>query len=454
MTVSLTFCPWVTDSDPIPETEKLNEASAAAGFGVPLAVRYRQRPITIAASLIEGIHMRTQYLTYVSNLHRSALVLLAALALPLGACSSTEVPIQSTDPVAGVTMAAVSASLEPGETALVTGVPRDARGRALAGRVLTWSSSDPAVARVSAEGIVTALAPGVAQIVASSEGRTAAVSFSVRPLVGTTMECRSPRPEWIWCDDFEEDRLPRYSEYESRDSFERVAGIGYGGSTGMRARFRLDQVNAGYLHVHFGKVPSAGFRPVDGGTQIYRDIYWRVYVRYAPDWTGGGGNKMSRAQSLASREWAQAMIAHVWTPSEPLDRLFIEPASGIGPRGRLLTREYNDFPNLIWLGQDWTGTPLFAQASLGKWYCVEARARLNDPGRSNGVFELWVNDRLEARLSGLGWMGSFVDYGINAVYVENYWNEGAPKRQERYFDDFIVSTQRIGCWSKRPTPGR
>lgn len=163
---------------------------------------------------------------------------------------------------------------------------------------------------------------------------------------------------------------------------------------------------------------------------------------------------MSRAQSLASRDWAQAMIAHVWTPSEPLDRLFIEPASGVGPRGRLLTREYNDFPNLIWLGKEWTDTPLFAQASLGKWYCVEARARLNDPGRSNGVFELWVNDRPEARLSGLGWMGSFVDYGINAVYVENYWNEGAPKRQDRYFDDFIVSTQRIGCWSKPPPPGR
>jgi hypothetical protein len=42
-------------------------------------------------------------------------------------------------------------------------------------------------------------------------------------------------------------------------------------------------------------------------------------------------------------------------------------------------------------------------------------------------------------------MDSFRDYGINAVYVENYWNDGAPHAQERYFDNFVVSTQRIGC---------
>jgi hypothetical protein len=58
---------------------------------------------------------------------------------------------------------------------------------------------------------------------------------------------------------------------------------------------------------------------------------------------------------------------------------------------------------------------------------------------------LWVDDRAEARQAGFNWIGRFSDYGINVVYLENYWNDGAPQPQERYFDNFVVSTERIGC---------
>ncbi|MGH7317378.1 MAG: Ig-like domain-containing protein, partial [Candidatus Rokuibacteriota bacterium] len=306
--------------------------------------------------------------------------------------------------------------------------------------------ANPSLAHVSPQGLVTALAPGVTQIVVSSEGKSATAAVTIVPLDRHPVECTAPKPAWIWCDDFEEDLLQRYSDYQpGRPSFERMAWAGYGGSVGMRAHFERDQVNAGALHVRFGRTPGADFRPVDDGRTIHRDVYWRVYVKYAPWWIGGGGNKMSRAQSLASRDWAQAMIAHVWVPNRPLDRLWIEPASGVGFRGRLATEYYNDFRHLEWPGRALSKTPLFAPSHLGKWYCIEARARLNDPGRSNGVFELWIDDRPEARLTGLGWMGSFQEYGINAVYLENYWNEGAPQPQDRYFDNFVVSTERIGC---------
>jgi hypothetical protein len=37
------------------------------------------------------------------------------------------------------------------------------------------------------------------------------------------------------------------------------------------------------------------------------------------------------------------------------------------------------------------------------------------------------------------------EFGINTIFLENYWNEGAARPQERYFDNFVVSTQRIDC---------
>ncbi len=372
------------------------------------------------------------------------------VSLLLVAACGTGGPVYSTAPVASLAVVPTSGELRVGETLQLFADPRDERGRVLAGRMVSASSLQPSVAGVSPDGVVTALAPGTAQIVVSSEGKSSTASISVRPLAGPIAECATPRPGWIWCDDFEEDRLSRYFEHSSKDGlFERTSGVGYGGSSGMRARFTAArQIDAGYLHLAFGKVPAPNFRTVDAGTEIYRDIYWRVLVRYAPGWIGGGGNKMSRAQSLATPQYAQAMIAHVWSGStleNPVDRLAIVPASGIGFRGRLMTQGYNDFPRIEWGGWAWTRVPLFDRAHIGRWYCIEARARLNDPGRSNGIFELWIDDRLEARQPGLGWMGSYRDYGINVVYLENYWNDGAPQPQERYFDNFIVSTQRIGC---------
>ena len=106
---------------------------------------------------------------------------------------------------------------------------------------------------------------------------------------------------------------------------------------------------------------------------------------------------------------------------------------------------YNDFDNLRWLGGERGDTPLFGGPHLGEWHCVEAHVRLNDAGRTNGLFELWIDGELDARADGLNWVGSYDEYGLNAVFLENYWNAGSPVAQERYFDQLVVSTERIGC---------
>ena len=266
------------------------------------------------------------------------------------------------------------------------------------------------------------------------------------PNLSLANECATRHVGWIWCDDFEEDRLSRYFEYDSAGgSFVRAAGVGVGGSYGMRARFARAQVSAGALHLAMGKEPSSYFRTVDAGTALYREVYWRMYVRTQAGWVGGGGYKLSRAISFATANWAEAMIAHLWGDPPQTGALLMDPASGTDASGNLLTTKYNDFANLHWLGAQLGVTPLFDASHVGQWYCVEAHAQLNDAGLANGVFEFWINNNLEARETGLNWLGSFSAYGINAVFFENYWNTGSPATQERYFDNIVVSTQRIGC---------
>ena len=319
-----------------------------------------------------------------------------------------------------------------------------------------WSATGGSVTR---GGLYTADAPSGTYRVVASSGKladTASVVVSgdppppsTPPSGGLANECASPEPGWIWCDDFDQDRLGQYFEYQSAGgSFARAAGVGNEGSYGMRARFAQGQVNAGALHLAFGRTPQSYFKAVDAGTRDYREIYWRFYLRHEPTWTGGGGNKLTRAFSFASPEsWAQSMIAHVWSGgSDPSwNFLVLDPASGTDAAGSLRTTTYNDFPNLRWLGAVRGTTPLFAVGEVGQWFCVEARVRLNDAGQSNGGFELWIDGSPDVSQAGLDWLGAFDDYGLNAIYLENYWNAGSPKAQERYFDNLVVSSGRIGC---------
>jgi photosystem II stability/assembly factor-like uncharacterized protein len=75
------------------------------------------------------------------------------------------------------------------DTALLAGstvgpllaTPRDGSGRALEGRAVAWSSSDDAVARVDAAGMLTAVAPGTAVIAAEVEGRRGSAAVTVVP---------------------------------------------------------------------------------------------------------------------------------------------------------------------------------------------------------------------------------------------------------------------------------
>jgi len=81
-----------------------------------------------------------------------------------------------------VTLTPASVSLTVGRTVTLSVQLTDAQGNVLIGRPVTFVSETPAVATVSATGVVSALAPGTARIVASSEGRSGAATITVTPL--------------------------------------------------------------------------------------------------------------------------------------------------------------------------------------------------------------------------------------------------------------------------------
>ena len=110
-----------------------------------------------------------------------------------------------------------------------------------------------------------------------------------------------------------------------------------------------------------------------------------------------------------------------------------------------MTSRYNDFANLRWLGNKPASQfRLHSTQESGRWVCVEARAKLNTPGRRDGLNQLWIDGRLEAERKNLDWRGNYTEHGINAVFLETYWNDGSPVTQSRWIDKFVISTNPIG----------
>ena len=92
-------------------------------------------------------------------------------------------------PVSTVTLDVTAAqTLAPAATLQLVATPKDAAGAALSGRLLVWTSTDPAVASVSATGLVTGIKAGTTKISATSEDKKSAeLTVTVRVPVASVV---------------------------------------------------------------------------------------------------------------------------------------------------------------------------------------------------------------------------------------------------------------------------
>lgn len=269
--------------------------------------------------------------------------------------------------------------------------------------------------------------------------------------VVTQFECenwQTLHPEWIFCDDFES-TMPmvgdgRYFEYgDNGGDCIVVDDVGLDGSRGLQVRWQTGEVGAGGMKLAFGRNPNGYMDKGIRASEDFREIYYRMYLKMEAGWQGSPA-KLSRATVFtSSSDWDQAMIAHLWSDSN--EHLLVDPVRCVDTNNQVKCHGYNDFANMDWLGNLSGITPIFATSHSDRWFCVEAHVKLNDPGQSNGIQEFWIDGNLEARRDGLDFVRSYTDYAINAVFFENYWNDGSSRDQERYFDNIVVSTQPIGC---------
>lgn len=264
----------------------------------------------------------------------------------------------------------------------------------------------------------------------------------------TAEPCPSPMPpSWIFCEDFEalQDPSEVFFEYQDNEGkFVLVDDDGASGTRSLRATYEEGKQSAGWLNIVFGRNPIVyGARPHHAAEQDFDEIYWRFRIKMEAGWPDVGPHKLTRLTAFAHADWGQAVIADLWSNGSDVT-LMGEPATCVID-GVVGCSGFNDFGGLRFLEPLFGQTPLFSKALSGEWHCVEGHVKLNTPGEADGVFEFWIDDHLESGAEDVDWRGTWADYGLNLVSVENYWTDGAPATLSRWIDDIVIATEPIGC---------
>jgi trimeric autotransporter adhesin len=101
--------------------------------------------------------------------------------------------------VATVSVSPPSATILVTQTKAFVATTKDAGGNTLTGRLVTWSSSNTAVATVnSSSGIATGVAPGTVTITATSEGKSGGATLTVNPVPVATVTITPPSPDTVF----------------------------------------------------------------------------------------------------------------------------------------------------------------------------------------------------------------------------------------------------------------
>ena len=87
--------------------------------------------------------------------------------------------------------------------------------------------------------------------------------------------------------------------------------------------------------------------------------------------------------------------------------------------------------------------PLTAGASaavrLGQWDRLKLRVRLNTPGASNGIVQMWVNDQLVADHANVNVRGD-TSYGINKLNLSTFATDASPASAVQRHDELVLGT--------------
>jgi hypothetical protein len=328
--------------------------------------------------------------------------------------------------------------LPAGETLQLQAVALDAQKRPLSARAVAWASDDPQRVTVDASGRVTAVrGTRPVRVTATIEG-VQGVGLVSAVVYRNDFTGQAPGPltraalDATW-------NTPGAGAGVAERRVVIVSGAeGFEGGQSMRIAFPRGAVG-----------PDAGgalwVLPL-GGT--YPELYASYRVQFGPGFRFARGGKLpGLAGGAGNTGGVRPTGLDGWS-----GRVMWSAA------GRMLQYVYHpDQPGNFGESMPWVTA---AQKNVvlvpGRWYHVETRVVMNTPGKLDGIVQTWLDGVPVLDRGGLRFRDTGA-WGIDAFHMTTFFGGSEPswaaQRDEvAYFDDFVISTERISVPVAAPPP--
>jgi hypothetical protein len=238
-------------------------------------------------------------------------------------------------------------------------------------------------------------------------------------LAGESDNWQANHPAWLWCDGFESgDALTVNYQDVSTNGMSEVTGEAFEGTHSLRQTYTQGQVDAGWII----RVNNSGFPD---------HVFMRWYHKFEAGFQGFPP-KMARIRNrLRSGDWSSPYAVHCWLETDGVLALDVAATNSTQAN------------SAGWLPIARTSFSFANAKNIGRWICFEMEVKLNTPGAADGLYRLWADDSLIVQRTNVDLRGSLTNK-INELMLDCYWNGGSPKAQSRYYDNFVISTQKIG----------
>lgn len=309
------------------------------------------------------------------------------------------------------------------------------------------------------------------------------------PTVAQASDCDAPGAQWLACEDFEGGELG-WSGWYDQSIFVECNGCTDGTNDPARVQLTDAEAHDGAWSLHLPAEASAGFTgasmtyrdcasdPAQAGCQLtgHEQLHFRTWVRLAEDhqyvhhflsvsgtqpdeYWGADGNAGCRPNGYRAAGTTLDF-------NENHELFFYTYFPGMNcDAGGYCSGQYvqdicdgcatKDMPCNNGLECCWGN--LFSSdpprvLPVGEWVCLEIMMRLNTPGEADGEMAFWMNDELGHQETGMQWR-DVPELQLNKAWLQHYIAGGDADQSNRvWFDDVVVSTERIGCSASEP-PG-
>src|SRR6266568_644050 len=326
-------------------------------------------------------------------------------------------------PMATVTVTPAIASMLMGATLQLTATPKDSLGNLVTGRVITWSTNAPGVAAVSASGLVTGLAVGVATITATSEGQSDAAALTVASADSAPQP--GPTATMIFQDGFESGDLGLWQQIPNngRYSVATDPAVVKSGTHSLQVLFTPTNT--------YGMI-TTWFMP--GYDEIY--LKFNVMFEAGFDESYGlhfltvAGNRIDNSQSSFGK--ASTVPDGTDYFYAGVDPEFINGDAPLKP-----LHFYTYWPDMsCCYGNRFYQTSPKIPLVGGQWQEVVFHIKLNTPGLSDGSQTLWINGVKRIDVQNMRWRTT-TDLRLNEIRFDDFMSQG-PTTEHLWVDNVTV----------------